>query len=239
MSVKFKNQSFSIVVPVFNEGQNIMLLYNEINESLKNYSYEIIFVNDASTDDSNYYFEKIKIDDKVKIINKEFNSGQSSCLLTGIKKAKNNIIVTLDGDCQNDPHDIVKLLEIYHTKISANFHLIGGIRKVRKDNVIKIISSFLANKIRSFILKDNCEDTGCGLKVFTKNIFLRIPYFNSMHRFLPALFQGLGCKTFFVNVNHRNRIYGHSKYGTVKRLFFGVIDIFKVLRIIKYLKSKI
>jgi len=237
MSVKFKNQSFSIVIPVFNEGQNIKLLYDEINSSLKDFSYEIIFVNDASTDDSNFYFDQIRPDDKVAIINKDLNSGQSSCLSIGVKKAKNKIIVTLDGDCQNDPKDIIKLLEIYENKIFDNFHLIGGIRKVRKDNFIKITSSLIANKIRSFILKDNCPDTGCGLKVFTKDIFLKIPYFNSMHRFLPALFQGLGKNTFYVNVNHRNRVYGYSKYGTLKRLFFGIVDIFKVLIIIKTFKK--
>lgn len=237
MSVNFKNQSFSIVIPVFNEGQNIKSLYDEIINTLKDYSYEIIFVNDASTDNSKYYFDKIKADNKVKIINKDFNSGQSSCLATGVKKANHEIIVTLDGDCQNDPKDIIKLFKIYSSKKSNNFHLIGGIRKVRKDKFIKIISSFIANKIRSFILKDNCPDTGCGLKVFSKNVFLEIPYFNSMHRFLPALFQGLGKRTFFVIVNHRNRVFGYSKYGTLKRLFFGIVDIFKVLRIIQSLKK--
>ena len=111
--------------------------------------------------------------------------------------------------------------------------LIGGIRRNRKDNFTKIISSKIANFIRSRILRDECEDTGCALKVFDKTIFLSFPFFNGVHRFLPALFKGYGHKTLFVDVNHRKRNHGRSKYGTMNRLFAGIRDILKVNKILK------
>ena len=110
--------------------------------------------------------------------------------------------------------------------------MVGGIRKKRQDSFIKILSSKIANYIRSKILNDNCKDTGCSLKVFSKNIFLEFPYFDGIHRFLPALFKGYGHKTDFINVNHRVRKYGKSKYGTIDRLFRGIRDIIKVKNII-------
>ena len=113
-----------------------------------------------------------------------------------------------------------------------NLFLIGGIRVKRKDNLIKIYSSFFANLIRSFILDDGCKDTGCSLKVFDRDIFLSFPFFSGIHRFLPALFKGYGYKTSFLNVSHRPRIRGKSNYGTFDRLYRGIIDIVKVKRIL-------
>ena len=119
--------------------------------------------------------------------------------------------------------------------------MVCGIRKNRKDNIIKIISSKIANKIRSIILDDGCTDTGCSLKVFDKTIFLSLPFFDGLHRFLPALFKGYGKMNYFVNVHHRPRNSGISKYGTLDRLFKGIIDIIRVNRIIKNynIKNKI
>ena len=111
--------------------------------------------------------------------------------------------------------------------------LVGGIRIKRKDNLIKKISSKIANNVRSKILKDNCQDTGCSLKVFDKEIFILFPYFDWIHRFLPALFTGYGYKTLFINVNHRKRKFGISKYGTMNRLFKGIRDIIRVKKIIR------
>ena len=111
--------------------------------------------------------------------------------------------------------------------------MVGGIRKKRKDNLLKIFSSRIANIIRKLILNDNCDDTGCSLKVFDKNVFMLFPFFDGMHRFLPALFIGHSKKTFFTNVDHRKRIYGKSKYGTFKRLFGGIRDIIKVKKILR------
>ena len=222
---------FSIVIPLFNEEHNIIPLYNEILSSLKSFKdYEIIFVDDASTD---LTLEKISNihDVKLKIIKNIRNKGQSYSLLKGIKNSSNKIIVTLDGDGQNDPTDIPKLLECYLS--NKHIDLIAGIRHKRKDSLIKIISSKIANYIRSKILKDNCLDTGCSLKVFNKEIILKFPFFNGIHRFLPALFIGYGYKASYLKVNHRKRKFGISKYGTFNRLFKGIKDMIRVYYIIR------
>ena len=222
---------FSIIIPLFNESENIKLLLKEINESLNKYkSYEIVIVNDASTDDTSEILSNINYN-SLKIIENKINKGQSFSIQRGIENASNKIIVTIDGDGQNDPADIPKLLNLYTS--SNKIKLVGGIRTKRKDNYIKIIPSKIANSIRSRILNDQCKDTGCSLKVFDKDIFLNFPYFNGIHRFLPALFKGYKYTTIFVEVNHRKRKYGVSKYGTISRLFIGIRDILKVKRIIK------
>jgi dolichol-phosphate mannosyltransferase len=225
----------SIVIPLYNEIDNINNLINEIIHALSlidQIEYEIICVNDCSNDGTANALlllsKKIK---KLVIINHKENQGQSRAIYNGIKKAKFNVIITIDGDGQNDPSDIKNLLNLYFLK--NNLKLVGGIRNKRKDNFIKIFSSRIANFIRRIILKDNCTDTGCSLKIFDKQIFLEFPFFNGIHRFLPALFAGFGHKTKFIPVNHRKRKYGVSKYGTFKRLLNGILDILKVKAIIK------
>ena len=218
---------FSIVIPVFNEENNIITLIKEIKSSLKFYNeYELIFVNDFSTDNTLRVLEKEKKNFNLKIINNKFNQGQSFSILNGIKNSNYNTIITLDGDGQNNPKDIPILLEFYNKTKDAS--LVGGIRYKRRDNIIKIISSRLANFIRSNFLNDNCKDTGCSLKVFDKNIFLKFEYFDGIHRFIPALFKGFGYNTYFLNVDHRKRKYGTSKYGTFLRLVNGIRDMIKV-----------
>ena len=222
---------FSLVIPLYNESRNIKLLIDEIISNLINYkNYEIILVNDASTDDTSYVISSLTYK-KIKIITNAKNKGQSFSIHEGIKNSSYNIIVTLDGDGQNDPADISKLYELY--LYNENVKLVGGIRRNRKDNYTKIITSKVANFIRSRILSDECDDTGCALKVFDKKIFLSFPFFDGVHRFLPALFKGYGHKTLFVDVNHRKRNYGISKYGTMNRLFVGIRDIAKVNKILK------
>ena len=222
---------FSIVIPLYNESENILLLVKEIENTLRRYNnYEIVLINDASVDDTQAIINKLKINKNIKILKNSSNKGQSFSIYKGIKNSSNKIIVTLDGDGQNDPKDIPKLLELFLS--NENIEMIGGIRLKRKDNIIKIISSKLANYVRSKILNDDCLDTGCSLKVFNRNIFLKFPYFDGIHRFLPALFKGYGYKTMFINVNHRERKYGFSKYGTMNRLFKGIRDIIKVIKII-------
>lgn len=222
---------FSIIIPLFNEEKNIISLIDEIKIILKSFpNYEIVLVNDSSTDHTLDKIKNIKYND-VKIINNNKNEGQSFSIHEGISHASYNVIVTIDGDGQNDPSDIPKLLKEYLN--NKELQLIGGIRSKRKDNFIKIISSKVANFIRSKILKDNCKDTGCSLKVFNKEIFLSFPYFNGMHRFLPALFKGYGYETSFISVNHRSRKYGSSKYGTINRLIIGTRDMIKVNKILK------
>ncbi len=232
-------KNFSIIIPVFNEEKNIEDLIDEINLCLKKYYdlFEIIIVNDCSIDNTYKILNK-KINNSnnnIEIINNEKNFGQSFSILRGIKNSKYEIIVTMDGDGQNDPKDILKLLKHYIS--DEDLFLVGGIRKKRKDNVIKILSSKLANFVRKNILNDKCDDTGCSLKVFDKNIFLKFPFFDGMHRFIPALFSGFNKKTFFISVNHRHRIHGKSNYGTIERLYKGIYDMYKVSKIIKNFKN--
>ena len=223
---------FSIVIPLYNESTNIEKLVPEIFNSLTKYQkYELILVNDGSNDNTLDVIAKIKKNYSLLLINNETNKGQSFSIWTGIKKSNYKTIVTLDGDGQNNPKDIPKLLDEYFSK--KLYSLIGGIRKNRKDNFLKLISSKIANQIRSFILKDNCVDTGCSLKVFDKEIFLSFPFFDGLHRFLPALFKGFGKNTLFINVDHRPRISGISKYGTFDRLYKGILDIIRVKKIIR------
>ena len=222
---------FSVVIPLYNEADNINQLITEIDTSLiKHNEYEIVLVNDCSMDNTLEVIKKIK-NKKIKILNNSTNKGQSFSIHYGVKNSLYNIIITLDGDGQNDPADIPNLLKFFLD--NPNFKLVGGIRTKRKDNFIKIISSKIANKIRSKIFNDDCADTGCSLKVFDKKIFLSFPYFDGIHRFLPALFKGFGFQTKFLSVNHRKRKYGVSNYGTLKRLIKGIRDIFKVKKILK------
>ncbi|MDC1047577.1 glycosyltransferase [Alphaproteobacteria bacterium] len=225
---------FSIIIPIYNESENIRDLILEIENNLTYNNYEIIVVNDCSTDNSIEVLNKIN-SNKIKIINLRKRLGQSHAILSGIKNSKSSTIITIDGDGQNDPKDIQNLFDIYN---NSNYFLVGGLRIGRKDNFIKKISSNIANKFRMLVLSDDCKDTGCGLKIFDKKIFLSFEFFNGIHRFLPALYKGYGFNTFFTSVNHRPRIKGMSKYGTFKRLIYGLRDIMHVKKIIKGYKSK-
>ena len=224
--------NFSIIIPLYNEADNINPLYLEIIESIpKNFNYEIIFINDHSTDDTNIILDKLSKKKFVNILNNKMNMGQSFSIMSGIKAANYDTIVTIDGDGQNVPKDIVRLLKVYDS--SKDIFLVGGVRVLRKDSFIKVLSSKIANKVRSLLLSDNCPDTGCGLKVFSKRVFIKFPFFDGIHRFLPALFKGFGYKTVFIDVSHRARLRGFSKYGIFKRLFKGIFDIIRVMKILK------
>lgn len=229
-------KKISLVIPIFNEYNNLNNLIEEISIHLKNFSYEIILVNDASTDKSKILLEELKEKyHTIILINNKKNIGQSLSIVKGVKTAKHSTIVTMDGDCQNNPFDIPRLLKLYDNH--DDVYLVGGIRHNRKDTYVKKISSKLANKIRKFLLKDYCDDTGCSLKVFDKATFLKFPVFDGLHRFIPAFFSGYNKKTLFANVDHRHRKYGHSKYGTFKRLFKGIFDLIRVIIILKRLKN--
>jgi dolichol-phosphate mannosyltransferase len=155
--------------------------------------------------------------------------GQSTALATGIRAAQNELIVTLDGDRQNDPADIPKLLASAQglTETERPF-LINGRRIGRQDSFVRKASSRIANRVRGALLRDQTPDTGCGLKLFRRRDFLQLPYFDHMHRFLPALFQRLGGTVVSVDVSHRPRVSGKSKYGINNRLWTGIIDLFGV-----------
>ncbi len=229
---------YSIVIPIYNEEDNIEKLVKEIFYYLGKFknSFEILIIDDGSEDNSLSLIKRLSIQYKnIYCYTNGNNKGQSYSIFFGIKKSKSDTIITLDGDGQNNPKDILKLIKIYEQ--DNNLALLGGIRIKRKDSLIKIMSSRLANFIRKLILNDNCDDTGCSLKIFDRKTFLKIPFFDGLHRFLPALFSGLGKKTLFINVDHRSRVYGVSKYATIDRLLRGIRDLIKVKKILKDLKK--
>ncbi len=225
------NQLIVACIPAFNEEQNLASVVTKVSK----FADKIIVCDDGSTDMTREIAVKLGCD----LVVHSRRLGKGVALKDLFEKAldlEGDIIVTIDGDGQNNPKDIINLLEIFYSK--KVFSLVGGIRSKRKDSLIKVTSSIIANNIRSIILKDNCVDTGCSLKVFDKDVFLSFPYFDGLHRFLPALFKGFGKKTFFVKVDHRSRIYGISKYGILGRLFKGVFDIIRVITIIRNSKFK-
>jgi dolichol-phosphate mannosyltransferase len=217
----------SVVVPVRNEEDNVAHLIAEIDTALKDIiEHEIIYVNDGSTDNT---FEKLitlqKQYAQLRVIHHAKSCGQSTAVRTGVKFAKYDWVATLDGDGQNDPADILKLI----AALDVGVELVGGNRRAsRRDTRIKRISSVIANTVRSKMLNDNTPDTGCGLKLFKRESFLDLPYFDHMHRFLPALIKRRGGKIFSVPVSHRNREHGKSNYGTIDRLLVGIVDLFGV-----------
>jgi dolichol-phosphate mannosyltransferase len=222
-----KPKSLSIVVPVRNEEDNVADLIFEIQKSLKRkITYEIIYVDDGSTDQT--YKNLITLQKtykELRVIRHEKSCGQSTAVRTGVKYAKFNWIATLDGDGQNNPADIPKLLNA----LKEGVELVGGNRRhSRRDTWIKRISSVIANGVRSSLLQDDTPDTGCGLKLFSRDAFLDLPYFDHMHRFLPALIKRRGGLIVSVPISHRQRTHGQSNYGTIDRLLVGIVDLFGV-----------
>lgn len=219
----------SIVIPAYNEADNIATLINEIRQLELNSAYEIIIVDDASSDDT--YANTLKLKAAVpelKIIQHESTYGQSAAVATGIANADGELIVTMDGDGQNNPADIPRLVTALLSSKNTNLRMVAGFRKKRNDSAWRILSSKIANSVRSFFLSDQTPDTGCGLKVFYRSAFIKLPFFDHMHRFLPALIQMQGGDVISVEVSHRARMHGTSKYGTLNRLWVGIIDIFGV-----------
>jgi len=229
----------SVVVPVLNEEENILPLIAEINNALKDkYDFEIIYVNDGSTDNT---LEKLKFARKtfsnLRILTHQRKCGQSAAFRTGVLHAKSPVIATLDGDGQNDPANIPAMYELYKTKsANSNLRLVAGHRAHRQDSLNKKISSKLANAIRKAMLRDNTPDTGCGLKVFSREDYLLLPFFDHIHRYMPALFirEGFSLESFIVN--HRPRERGISKYGFWNRALVGITDLLGVMWLIRRMK---
>jgi dolichol-phosphate mannosyltransferase len=219
-------QALSVVVPVRNEQDNVAGLIAEINSALQEILHEIIYVDDGSTDATYANLVNLKKQyQQLRIVQHVKSCGQSTAVRTGVKHAQYDWVATLDGDGQNDPADILKLI----SAMEKGVDLIGGNRRAsRRDTWVKRMSSVIANTVRSKMLKDDTPDTGCGLKLFNREVFLDLPYFDHMHRFLPALIKRNGGKIVSVPVSHRNREHGKSNYGTIDRLLVGIVDLLGV-----------
>jgi glycosyltransferase involved in cell wall biosynthesis len=214
-------RAVSVVVPVFNEEQNISILQSELRAALGGLDYEAVFVDDGSTDRS---AEKIELGANVRIVRFEKNTGQSAALYAGIKAARGRTIVMIDSDLQNDPADIPRLLQ----EISRGADLVCGYRAERKDTITKRLTSRIANFVRSRFTKDYVRDTGCTLKAMRSECADTLVPFKGMHRFIPALIRGAGYRLVEIPVNHRPRRFGQTKYGFGSRAWRATTDMFGV-----------
>ncbi|MGH8173793.1 MAG: glycosyltransferase family 2 protein [Rhodanobacteraceae bacterium] len=216
----------SVVVPVFNERDNIPPLLAEIARALRGRAdFEIVYVDDASKDDSLDVLSRAKRDyPELRVIRHVVQSGQSTAIRNGVKAARGEWIATLDGDGQNDPADIPTLLAM-HEESPPAIKLFAGWRVDRKDTASKRFGSRFANGLRRRLLRDDTPDTGCGIKLFERAAFLDLPYFDHMHRYLPALMQRAGWQVKSVPVNHRPRGAGTSKYNNLGRALVGIADL--------------
>lgn len=213
----------SIVVPIYNESENLVVLHREIKQTCKqkNYDFEIIFVDDGSIDDSESVCASLK---PLKYIQFRKNFGQTAAMDAGIKVAKHPLIVTMDGDGQNDPADIPALIKALDKK---QVDVISGWRKNRQDSISKRFVSRVANVLRHFFINDNIHDSGCSLKVYRQECFASLSLYGEMHRFIPALLKIKGFKIAEIEVNHRPRRAGQTKYG-LARTVKGFIDMISV-----------
>lgn len=223
----------SVVVPVRNEADNIIPLINEITDAMNVAErYEIIYVDDGSSDTTETILQQsLHRVNNLRVIRHRHSYGQSTAIYTGIKAARYPWIATLDGDGQNDPADIPRLYNVLieNQKTTPNLWMVAGWRDKRHDSSWRLFSSKVANGIRSSLLGDRTPDTGCGLKIFSREGFLSLPYFDHMHRFLPALVLRSGGQVISEPVNHRARTCGQSKYGTLDRLWAGITDLLGVI----------
>jgi dolichol-phosphate mannosyltransferase len=219
----------SIVIPFHNEQENVEPLIEEIHSSMAGIEYEIICIDDGSSDGTLDQLRRIaKGIPQIRIIRHSKKCGQSTAIWNGVRYAVSPWIATLDGDGQNDPADIPRLFARVRGGSPGKSPVICGWRRNRKDSMVKRASSWVANRVRGSMLKDKTPDTGCGLKLFSREAFLLLPYFDHMHRFLPALFLREGYTIESVEVNHRPRNRGESKYGIHNRLWAGIIDLLGV-----------
>jgi dolichol-phosphate mannosyltransferase len=222
----------SVVVPVRNEQDNILPLLAEIHAALENRCpFEVLYVNDGSSDRTTSVLEEaLWRYPRLRVIAHDRSCGQSAALWTGVRAARAPWIATLDGDGQNDPADLARLLAARDEPgRPSNLQLVTGRRAIRRDRWAKRISSRIANAVRSRLLQDATPDTGCGLKLILRSAYLDLPFFDHMHRFLPALVQRNGGATVSVDVDHRPRSRGQSNYGVFDRLWVGIVDLFGVM----------
>ena len=218
----------SLVIPVFNEQDNVQPLCAEIRTALDGLDYEILFIDDGSTDATAQQLAELRADEpRLRLLRHSDNLGQSAALLSGMLAARAPWIATLDGDGQNDPADIPALYSA--AQAADQLWLVCGWRRQRHDSGLKRLSSRIANTVRGTLLGDATPDTGCGLKLLRRDPALQLPRFDHMHRFLPALVLRAGGGVRSLPVNHRPRRSGVSKYGLFNRLWIGIVDLFGML----------
>jgi len=211
----------SVIVPLYNEEENVPELQRQLAEALKSLSHEIILVDDGSSDGT---AQRVEITAQTRLICFEKNSGQSAAMYVGIMAARGDVLVMLDGDLQNDPADIPAMV----AKLNEGYDLVCGYRAKRKDTPFKRIQSRIANAVRSRFIGDGVRDTGCSLKALRRDCRIVLMPFNGMHRFIPAFIRRAGFKITEVPVNHRPRLHGVSKYDFLNRAWRATRDMFGV-----------
>lgn len=230
---------FSVVAPVRNEADNVEQLAKELAETLAGRAYEMIFVDDSSIDDTRARLQALK--DKyptLRVIGHRKNAGQSRAVRTGVAAARSNVIVTIDGDGQNDPTDVTGLVgQLTRADAPSNIGLVQGRRDKRFDSGWKRFGSRFANSIRGAILKDKTPDSGCGARAFRRDAYLQLPYFDHMHRYLPALMLAEGFEVEERSVKHRARKHGRSNYTNFGRLADAASDLRGVMWLRRRRKS--
>lgn len=220
------NPAISIVVPVFNEAENVSILAGEIRSVLarSDTAWECIFVNDGSTDGTGRELEQLCGGDRsFRVLHFARNAGQSAALIAGLRAARGAYLVTLDGDLQNDPADIPRIVELLQ-----QYDCVCGVRAGRRDSFVRRWSSRIANRVRSAVLGDGIQDAGCGTKGFRKACVEHLPCFNGVHRFFAVFIRRAGFTLTECPVNHRPRVHGTSKYGIHNRLWRGLYDLMGV-----------
>jgi dolichol-phosphate mannosyltransferase len=217
----------SVVIAVFNEAENVAAVARETLAALTpGPLFEIVFVDDGSTDDTVAALKAVG-DPRIVIVRHIGRCGKSQAVRTGVLAARGRWIGTMDGDGQNDPADVARMLAL--ALDAGGSPLVAGVRRRRNDPVSRLVATRIANGIRQAILADGCPDTGCGLKLFERDKFLLLPVFEGQHRFLPALFRTYGHPLVLHDVNHRPRTAGKSKYSNIGRALVGVVDLFGVV----------
>ena len=221
MTQQLSSPAVSVIVPLFNEEDSIGILQSELSAALKDFTYEIIFVDDGSTD---LTVDRIEPGTNMRVIRFEKNAGQSAAIYAGLKEARGATVVLIDGDLQNDPADIPKLL----AEIAQGADLVCSYRTQRRDTVVKRLTSWIANAVRSRFTRDGVRDTGCTLKAMRRECVTVLVPFKGMHRFIPALIRGAGFGLVEIPVNHRPRRFGQTKYGFGSRAWRATMDMFGV-----------
>lgn len=221
MNQRTSSPAVSVIVPVYNEEENVPILQAELKAALRGIDHEFVFVDDGSADRT---VERIEAAPNLRVIRFEKNAGQSAAIYAGLQAARGGILVLIDGDLQNDPGDIPRLLD----EIARGADLVCGYRAQRRDTRVKRLTSRIANAVRSRYTKDGVRDTGCTLKAMRRECVATLVPFKGMHRFIPAFVKGAGYRLVEIPVNHRPRRFGQTKYGLGNRAVRATIDMFGV-----------